>query len=82
MDRMAVLRKRILSELRTMITSKGRNHWFMIYLTTLVLLFNLEFVYEAQVRQGIRYREIVLGPTLPIERRHIDDIASSLTYKD
>lgn len=64
-----------------MIQSKGRERWFMIYLTTLVLLFNLEFVYEAQARQGNRYRGIVSDPTQLIQGRLIDDCFSRITDK-
>lgn len=67
-----------------MIQGKGRNRWFMIYLTTLVLLFNLEFVYEAAVRQGGRYRELVIDPALPrpFGGEIIDESSSRTTVKE
>lgn len=44
MDKMKNLRKTVLSGLRVMITDHGRKRWFKIYLTILVLLFNLETI--------------------------------------
>ena len=40
-----------------MIAGQGRKHWFKIYLTMSVLLFNLESVYQNQCRQIKRYQE-------------------------
>lgn len=57
MDKMEIWRGQVLSELRRMIAGQGRNHWFKIYLTISVLLFNLESVYQNQRRQIKRYQE-------------------------
>lgn len=65
-----------------MIQDKGRKHWFMIYLTTLVLLFNLEFVYEALARQGIRYREFVINPALPVRVKYVNKSSSRTIDKE
>ncbi|CAF9928416.1 MAG: hypothetical protein ALECFALPRED_004053 [Alectoria fallacina] len=57
MTKMAVLRKKVLTELRAMIAQRGRKHWLMIFLTILVLLFNLEFLYQNQNEQTNHYQE-------------------------
>ena len=59
MDKMEILKKSVLSELRRMIAGQGRKHWFKIYLIMSILLFNLEFVYQNQCRQIQRYQERV-----------------------
>lgn len=59
MDKMEVLKKSVLSDLRRMIAGQGRKHWFKIYLTMLVLLLNLESVYQNQWRQIERYQRQV-----------------------
>lgn len=53
------VKKSVLSGLRIMITDHGRKRWFQIYLTILVLLVNLESVYQNQCRQIHRYKERV-----------------------
>lgn len=62
MEKMKDLKKSVLSGLRRMIAGQGRKHWFKIYLTILVLLLNLESVYQNQARQIDRYREPVSCP--------------------
>ena len=59
MTKMAFLRKKVLAELRAMIVQRGRKHWLMIFLTILVLLFNLEFLYQNQNEQSNQYQERV-----------------------
>lgn len=59
MDKMEGLKKSVLSDLRRMIAGQGRKHWFKIYLTMLVLLLNLESVYQNQCRQIERYQKHV-----------------------
>ena len=59
MEKMEILKKSVLSELRRMIAGQGRKHWFKIYLIMSVLLFNLESVYQNQYRQIRRYQEHV-----------------------
>ena len=59
MDKMENLKKFVLSELRRMIAGQGRKHWFKIYLIMVILLLNLESVYQNQRRQIQRYQESV-----------------------
>ena len=59
MEKMDSLKRSVLSELRRMIAGQGRKHWFKIYLIMSVLLFNLESVYQNQLRQMQRYQERV-----------------------
>lgn len=59
MEKMEILKKSVLSELRRMIAGQGRKHWFKIYLIISILLFNLESVYQNQCRQIRRYQERV-----------------------
>lgn len=59
MEKMEGLKKSVLSDLRRMIAGQGRKHWFKIYLTMLVLLLNLESVYQNQCRQIERYQKRV-----------------------
>lgn len=59
MDKMKILGKTVLAGLRKLIAGQGRKHWFEIYLTISVLLFNLESVYQNQCRQIKRYEERV-----------------------
>ena len=44
-----------LSKLKTMMMSHSRENWFKIFLTIIVLLSNLEFLYEHQNDQISRY---------------------------
>ena len=59
MERMSILKKSVLSELRRMIAGQGRKHWFKIYLTISVLLLNLESIHRKQWQQIERYQERV-----------------------
>lgn len=63
MEKMKYLKKAVLSGLRKMIAGQGREAWYMIYLTMLVLLLNLESVYQNQCRQIQRYQERVSDST-------------------
>lgn len=58
MDKMTVLRKKVLSALRCTITGQGRKHLPKIYLLISVLLFNLESVDRNQRRQIKRYQAV------------------------
>ena len=51
------MQKQILSSLKKkmLAASDRRRHWFEIYLCTLILLMNLEYLYEVQNRQLERY---------------------------
>jgi hypothetical protein len=55
MGMMMKLRKKVLSELRAKIMSRDKKLWYEIFLTILVLLVNLEFMYQNQNRQLQRY---------------------------
>ena len=62
MERMGQIRKKVMSELSDMIFHQKKNmksNWYHIFLTTLVLLFNLEFIYQNQVEQQRRYKKSV-----------------------
>lgn len=59
MDFMRARQKRGLSKLKTLMMSHSRENWFMIFLTTLVLLSNLEFLYDHQNEQIERYGKTV-----------------------
>ncbi len=59
MDKMAALKKKVLTELRAMIAQRGQKHWLVIFLTILILIFNLEFIYQNQNQQTKHYHEIV-----------------------
>ncbi len=55
MEFMKSRQKRGLSKLKTMMMSHSKENWFMIFLTIIVLLSNLEFLYEHQKEQKERY---------------------------
>ena len=59
MNKMAELRKKVLTNLRAMIVKRGRQQWLKIFLTIQVLLFNLEFIYQNQNNQSKQYQERV-----------------------
>ena len=59
MDKMAALRRKVLTELRALIAQRGQKHWLVIFLTILILIFNLEFIYQNQNQQSNHYRETV-----------------------
>ena len=46
------LKKSVLSQLNRMILSQNKKNWFMIFLTTVVFLSNLELVYQNQQKQA------------------------------
>ena len=56
-----------LSKLKGIVMSHSRENWFMIFLTILVLLSNLEFLYENQNEQKRRYGTTVSYPCRPNE---------------
>ena len=53
--KMKKIKKKVLSELKSKIMSRKREHWYSIFLTTLILVTNLEFLYQNQNRQLERY---------------------------
>ena len=55
MDFMKSRQKRGLSKLKALMMSHSKENWFMIFLTIIVLLSNLEFLYEHQNEQIKRY---------------------------
>ena len=55
MEFMKSRQKRGLSKLKTLMMSHSKENWFMIFLTIIVLLSNLEFLYEHQNEQKKRY---------------------------
>lgn len=61
MGKMDGTRKTLLSQLKRLIMDKNRRkeNWLMIFLTTLVLLWNLEQIYQNQYRQRKRYGKTV-----------------------
>ena len=59
MQKMRVQRKQVLSKLKRMIMSHSKQNWFMILLTTMVLLSNVEFLYQNQHDQIERYGKTV-----------------------
>lgn len=61
MRKMNKIKQIALRELKALIMakSKRRKHWYMIFLTILVLLSNLELIYQNQYRQGKRYQTSV-----------------------
>lgn len=58
-QKMRVLQKSVLLELKGMILTKIKRDWFKIFLTIMVLLTNLEFLYQNQDRQLKRYNKTV-----------------------
>lgn len=61
MGKMFGTRKSMLSQLKMMIMdkTKRRQNWYMIFLTILVLLSNLETIYQNQYQQRERYGKTV-----------------------
>ena len=55
MDFMKTRQRHGLSKLKTLMMSHSKENWFMIFLTMIVLLPNLEFLYEHQREQKERY---------------------------
>jgi hypothetical protein len=45
---MGRIRKKLLSDLKQMILGRKKEHWHSIYLTTFLILWNLEYCYEHQ----------------------------------
>ena len=67
MEAMKHRQKHGLSKLKAIMMSHSRENWLMIFLTVLVLLSNLEFLYENQNKQKERYGTTVSRPYLPNE---------------
>ena len=68
MAMMDKLKKPVLAELKRKMMGRKREHWYEIFIVTLILLANLEFVYENQNRQLERYCEevsFVIGLRIP-----------------
>ena len=63
MQKMKRLQKTALSNLKSLIISHSKQHWFMIFLTIIVLVSNLEFLYQNQNDQIKRYGNPVSLPT-------------------
>lgn len=60
MDQMTKIRKRTLRILKEMVTGqKKRENWYMIFLTTLILLHNIEAIYRHQICEKQSYRRTV-----------------------
>lgn len=60
MDKMVTLKECALSDLNRMIFDKKRQeNWYMVFLTTLILLYNIETVYQHQCIQKKRYQDNV-----------------------
>ena len=59
MAKMAALRTRVLKDLRAKIAQRGQKHWLEIFLTILILIFNLEFIYQNQHEQTKHYQHTV-----------------------
>lgn len=61
MGKMSGRRKLVLSQLKKLIMdkTKRRENWYMIFLTILVLLSNLELIYRNQYQQRQRYGTMV-----------------------
>lgn len=80
MDKMAVLRNKVLKELRALIVERGQKHWLVIFLTILVLLFNLEFIYQNQHEQTKHYQETVSNMiqfSVRVAKRFLLDLSSA-----
>jgi len=58
MEKMTLLKGKTLSKLSKMMSDsqKRRENWYMIVLTTLVLLYNMEEIYDGQHHQQKRYQ--------------------------
>ena len=59
MDFMRSRQRRGLSKLKALMMSHSKENWFMIFLTIIVLLSNLEFLFEHQIEQIRRYGNTV-----------------------
>ena len=60
MEKMARIKKRTLGLLnKMMIGTRKRENWYIIFLTVLVLLHNLEAVYRHQLREREAYQKTV-----------------------
>lgn len=56
MSKMGRIQKQVLSKLKNTVMSTDKRHnWFTIFLTVVVLLSNLEYVYQRQSEQVKRY---------------------------
>ena len=55
MRKMNELRRTLVSQLKELIMKRERSNWYTIFLTIIVLLSNLEFIYQHQHRQMERY---------------------------
>ncbi|KAK3178399.1 hypothetical protein OEA41_000534 [Lepraria neglecta] len=55
MRKMNELRRTLVSQLKDLIMKRERSNWYTIFLTIIVLLSNLEFIYQHQHRQMERY---------------------------
>lgn len=62
MESMKLRQRQGLSKLKAIMMSHSRENWFMIFLTILVLLSNLEFLYQNQNEQKDRYGTTVSYP--------------------
>ena len=67
MDFMKDRQRHGLSKLKGIMMSHSRENWFNIFLTILVLLSNLEFLYQNQIEQKRRYGTTVSYPCRPNE---------------
>ena len=89
MDRMNILQKKCFSEIKKIKTMKGkRENWYMIFLTILILSYNLGAVYQNQQRQKQRYgknvcsslSQVVLLILSKIQDRKQDAMLASWDY--
>ena len=64
MSKMSILRKQTLKELDKMILpgKSRKENWYNIFLTTLILLYNMEVIYQNQHEQRERYQTHVGWP--------------------
>lgn len=62
MESMKLRQRQGLSKLKAIMMSHSRENWFMIFLTIIVLLSNLEFLYQNQNEQKDRYGTTVSYP--------------------
>lgn len=65
MDKMKLQQKAVFSMLKKMMTSRRKQNWFMIFLIIMVLLSNLEFIYQNQKKQINRYGKTVSSAADP-----------------
>ena len=59
MEKMKSIKRRVLSQLKRTFMKRNPEDWYMVYLTVVVLLSNLEYIYQNQQRQQARYCENV-----------------------